>query len=306
MIPIHLTNNGPPNTAIISFKPHNVCNYTCDYCHPNSNDGSEKYNTNYMAVANFVNTIREKNKHVCLEILGGEPTMWPQLQDFVNAVSHENLIIELNTNGSRTLRYWEEFKPGNNVIIFSWHPKEVDTEHLINVIEIMKPKCHPIVSVLITPETWEKGLDAIKKFEKANILMDIKPVRKSLIIEDLYPYTESQLNYIRTYSQNTSNINFPNWLNLYPTAIKLNGIEENWNSLVINKKIFFTNWKCNAGIDRFVIEPSGDISRCWPRVGGKIGNVYSEYNLPTEPISCTYENACHCKLDALIEKWSPN
>jgi sulfatase maturation enzyme AslB (radical SAM superfamily) len=306
MIPIHLTNTGPKNIAVISFKPHNVCNYTCDYCHPNSKDGSEKWNANYMAVADFVNKVREKNTYACLEIIGGEPTLWPQLQSFMNSVIHDNLIIEINTNGSRTLRYWEQFKLSNSLFIFSWHSKEVDTDHLIQVIEIMKNKCHPMVSVLITPESWEKGLAAVEQFEKFNILVDIKPVRKSLIGDELYPYTENQLDYIRSYSQDTSKIIFPKWLNLYPSAIKLNGLREDWNKLVVNKKNIFTNWKCNAGLDRFVIDPNGDISKCWPRVGGKIGNVYSEYNLPTEPITCTYEHACHCKQDAIIEKWSLN
>lgn len=304
MIPIHITNNGPKNIAVISFKAHNVCNYTCDYCNPNSKDGSERWNSNYLAVANFVNKVREKNTYACLEIIGGEPTMWPQLQLFMDSVSHDNLVIEINTNGSRTLRYWEQFKPSNSLFIFSWHSKEANTEHLIKVIEIMKNKCLPMVSLLIIPEYWEKGLDAIKKFEKLDIPIDIKLVRKSLIHDELYPYTESQLNYILSYAQNTSNIKYPKWLNLYPSVIKLNGLREDWNDLVADKKNIFTNWKCNAGLDRFVIDPNGDISKCWPRVGGKIGNVYSEYILPTEAVICTYEHACHCKQDAIIEKWS--
>lgn len=306
MIPIHLTNNGPKNVAMIAFKSHNVCNFTCDYCHPNSNDGSERWNSNYIAVADFVNKVREKNKYVSLEIIGGEPTLWPELQPFIDKISHENLVLEINTNGSRTLRYWEQFKPSNSLFVFSWHPKEVDTTHLIKVIKIMKNKCFPMVSLLITPDSWEKGLDAIKEFEKLDILIDVKPVRKSLISPGLYPYTKSQLEYIDSFSQNSPTINFPKWLDLYPKTIRLNGIEQNWNSMVIDKKNSFTNWKCNAGLDRFVIDPNGDISRCWPRVGGKIGNVYSEYTLPTEPVICTYQNVCHCKLDAIVEKWSPN
>jgi sulfatase maturation enzyme AslB (radical SAM superfamily) len=304
---IHLTNDGPPNIAVISFKPHNVCNFTCDYCHPNSNDGSERWNTNYMAVANFVNTIREKNKHVCLEILGGEPTMWPQLQNFVNAISHENLIIELNTNGSRTLRYWEDFKPGNNVIIFSWHSKEVNTSHMIKVIEIMKDKCHAVVTVLMTPVHWEKGIAAIKEFEKIeNLSIEVKPTRISLVSHELYPFTDDQLEYISSYKHERINDAISNWIKLYPSKIKLNNTLKSWKDMTINKEHIFKDWKCNAGIDRFVIEPSGNILRCWPNVGGSIGNVYTDYQLPTEPIKCTFDKPCHCKLDAMIEKWSPD
>lgn len=35
MIPIHLTNSGPKNLAMISFKPHNVCNAVIEKWSPN-------------------------------------------------------------------------------------------------------------------------------------------------------------------------------------------------------------------------------------------------------------------------------
>jgi len=306
MIPIHITKNFPKNMAMVSYKMHNVCNYTCNYCEANSNDGSERWNSNYQAALNFLDKVRERNKYLYLDVVGGEPTMWPEFQSFINEGSNENTLIEISTNGSRTLRYWEGFNPGNNIFTFSWHSKEVDTEHMANVIKIMKDKCYVTVAVLITPDSWVKGIEAINTFQKLNVEVNIQPVRKTLGAAELYPYTPEQLNYIHNYSQEKSKINVPAWVNLRPTDVIYNGIVKNWSRLIANKENIFTNWKCNAGIDRFVIVPDGTIFKCWHRVEGSIGNIYGEYQFPTNPAICTYQYPCHCKHEVQTEKWSPN
>lgn len=303
---IHLTKNFPKNMAMVSYKIHNVCNYTCEYCESNSNNGSERWNLNYQAAVDFLNKVRERNEYLYLDIVGGEPTLWPEFQSFINAVSHKNTLIEVSSNGSRSIRYWENFNAGNNVFSFSWHPKEVDTNHLINVINIMKDKCHVTVNMLITPDSWTKGMDALREFEKLNIGINFLPVRKIMSSSELYPYTPEQLNYIHKYTQPYCENNHPVWLRLLPTKIMFNGVEQNWSELITQNKITFTNWKCNAGIDRFVIDPDGTIFKCWPKVEGRIGNIYGEYEFPTKPAICTYQNPCHCGIDARAEKWSPD
>jgi MoaA/NifB/PqqE/SkfB family radical SAM enzyme len=307
MIKYHLTNDGPKNCAIISFQPHNVCNFTCDYCHESSNGGNLRWNENYKAVADFVNKVREKNGHVYLEILGGEPTLWPQLQNFMNEIYHENLIVEINSNGSRTLRYWEAFKPGKNIVNFSWHSKEVDTAHLVRVAEVMKSKAYVFVTFLMTPENFEYGKEAIKLFENKGIELDVKPTRRSIISSELYPFTDEQLAFIKNYKQDWSAIHVPEWRDkLYPKNIVVNNEVKKWRNIVIAKENTYTGWKCSAGVDRFTLDATGDVKRCYHSVGGIIGNVYKGFDLPDDPIVCTYAHPCHCKLDAMVEKWSPN
>jgi radical SAM protein with 4Fe4S-binding SPASM domain len=57
-----------------------------------------------------------------------------------------------------------------------------------------------------------------------------------------------------------------------------------------------------AGLKRLFVDKTGDIYRCTQTVGGKIGNIFGEYEMPEKEIICnvTY---CPCKLDAIIEKW---
>lgn len=307
MTVVHLTNNGPKDCAIISFQPHNVCNYTCDYCHSSSNGGDQRWNDDYKAVVKFVNTIRERNKFLYLEILGGEPTLWPSLTDFIAEVAHDNLIIELNSNGSRTLRYWNEFPAGNLIINFSWHSKEVDTDHLFRVVEIMKDKIYVIVTVLMTPDSFNNGILAVQKFKSLNVEVDVKPARKSIIEAELYDFTKEQLQHIGQYVQDRTSIYTPKWhTDLYPTNIIINNKQLRWRNIVINNEHTYTGWRCTAGINRFIINPAGNITRCYPGVGGIIGNVFTGYELPVQPITCSYNRPCHCKLDAMVEKWSPD
>lgn len=303
----HITNNGPQNCAIISYQPHNVCNFTCEYCHSSSNGGDQRWNNKYSKMVDLINIIREKNKHAYLEILGGEPTLWPELVAFINKILHENLVIEINSNGSRSLRYWEEFPIGQVIINFSWHSKEVNTDHLYEVVKIMKSKAYVMVTFLLTPDNFNAGLDAVEKFKDLQIELDPRPTKKCIVSSELYDYTEDQLMYIKQFKQDWSKIHKPSWkTKLYPNDVIINNNVKHWHSITINKEHTFTGWSCAAGLDRFIIDPRGNITRCWPGVGGSIGNVYAGYVLPATLITCTHKGACHCKLDAMVEKWSPD
>lgn len=307
MINMHLTNSGPKNCAIISYMPHNVCNYSCTYCSAWHNDGSNRWNIDYTSPANFVNEIRVKNKYVYIEILGGEPTLWPNLQNFINEICHDNVVIELNTNGSRTLRYWQDFKKANYIINFTWHSAEADTLHLYEVVKIMKDKSYSCVTFMMTPENFNIAKDAILLFETLGVQIDVKPTRINIGSSELYPFTNEQLQYITEYKNDWKNINTPVWWNLYPKDIKINNaLPEPWYKIVIEKQNIYTNWTCTAGLNRFTIDPLGNINRCYQNIGGSIGNVFTGYTLPTDAVICTFADQCSCKLDAMVEKWSPD
>jgi MoaA/NifB/PqqE/SkfB family radical SAM enzyme len=257
-----------------------------------------------MPVANFINKIRERNGSVFLEILGGEPTLWPKLPQFIDAVLHDDLVIELNTNGSRTLRFWEDFPAGNHIINFSWHSKEVDTEHLVKVVEIMKSKAYVFVTFLLTSENFEQTKEAIAAFQNLGVELELRPARLTITQPELYPFTTEQLEYIKAYTQDWSKINTPAWKKKKcPSELIVDGTPVNWHKVTMDKENVYTGWKCTAGMNRFTITPAGDINKCFHNVGGTIGNVFTGYTLPTMPVTCTYQKACHCKLDAIVDKW---
>ena len=73
------------------------------------------------------------------------------------------------------------------------------------------------------------------------------------------------------------------------------------DDFVAKKLNYFEGWKCGAGVESLQINMDGDIyvGSCW--VGGKLGNIFSDFNLPEDWIQCT-RKACPCGADIFIPK----
>ena len=65
----------------------------------------------------------------------------------------------------------------------------------------------------------------------------------------------------------------------------------------------FRTWTCNAGIETLYIHNDGNIYRGNCKFGGEIGNINTDFQLPTEPIICGKEK-CNCAADLFTTKWS--
>lgn len=79
--------------------------------------------------------------------------------------------------------------------------------------------------------------------------------------------------------------------------------ETNVNKILMNQENGFKGWTCWAGLQTLQIYPDGTIYRASCRVGGPIGNVNDDFELPTEPVQCT-KLWCNCAADINISKHS--
>ena len=60
-------------------------------------------------------------------------------------------------------------------------------------------------------------------------------------------------------------------------------------------------WKCGAGVDNLYIDMDGDVWTASCRVGGKLGNIWTGFDIPNEWITCT-KSLCTCGADLFIPK----
>lgn len=76
------------------------CNFRCPFCHNSELLGSEaeEYESQEDILA-FLNKRKSILKGVC--ITGGEPTLQPDLEDFIRSVRNLGLAVKLDTNGYR-------------------------------------------------------------------------------------------------------------------------------------------------------------------------------------------------------------
>lgn len=66
---------------------------------------------------------------------------------------------------------------------------------------------------------------------------------------------------------------------------------------------YLTGWKCGAGVDSLFIDMDGFVWTASCRVGGRLGSVWDDFNVPDDWIDCT-KNVCSCGADLFIPKVS--
>jgi organic radical activating enzyme len=73
------------------------------------------------------------------------------------------------------------------------------------------------------------------------------------------------------------------------------------DELVGQKLNYLAEWKCGAGVDSLYIDMDGYVWTASCRVGGRLGNVFEDFRVPTEWIDCK-RNVCSCGADLFIPK----
>lgn len=298
---MHITSENL-DCCIVTLFIHNVCNYNCSYCSDFHRDGSQRWPTDWAPYIKLIEELKERNKYLYVEVLGGEPTVWPKFQDFVDTISSDNVFVEYSTNASRTLRYWEKFRSQRAFVFLSWHYEEADDDHFYKVAEIMQHKASVSIPLMILPNNFERAKVLFERLKGLKVEITPKFVRKSIHGTEYFKYTDEQREWI------TSN----NYFNMkdfgldwtFPRNLHFDG-EPMAFMKVLDKELHrFKGFTCTAGMKRLMVEPDGNILRCTKRVGGSLGNLLTgEYTLPDKPIVCDY-TACPCKLDAIVEKWN--
>ena len=77
-------------------------------------------------------------------------------------------------------------------------------------------------------------------------------------------------------------------------------VEENVNDILVRKENQYQGWLCWAGQESLMIRANGDVYNATCRVK-YLGNVYDDFELPTEPVICT-KAWCACAADLNTSK----
>jgi len=286
--------------AVVTLFIHNVCNYNCSYCSDFHRDGSNRWPEDWQPYLDFLERVKQTNKYLYVEVLGGEPTVWPKFQEFVDTISDDRTFVEFGTNASRTLRYWESFKTRNAFVFLSWHYEEADDDHFFRVAEIMQDKASVSIPLMIVPDNFERAKALYERLKTLNVEITPKFTRTSIHGHSYFDYTDEQREWIQSnYFHRMRDFGI-DWE--IPRNLHFDGEKVKFMTVLDREMHRFEGYTCTAGLKRFMVDPNGDIKRCTKRVGGVIGNIFEDYELPVSPIVCNY-TACPCKLDAIVEKW---
>jgi organic radical activating enzyme len=296
---MHITNENLDCTIITMFI-HNLCNFSCSYCSDFHRNGEFRWPQDWTPYVNLIKKQQTRSKYIHIEILGGEPTLWPAFHEFINVISDENVFVEWGTNGSRTLRYWEQLNENRSFVSFSWHSEYADDDHYYKVVELMQHKASVNCTLMVLPTNFDRAVALYEKLKSLNVEITPRFTRVNIHETTLFDYTDEQRDWIKSAYYNKMKPFGVSWQ--LPKNLHFDGQKVKFTDVVDKKMNKFLGYKCNAGIKRLYIAPDGRIKRCSKNVGGWLGNILtSDYTLPDTPVICDRE-FCNCKLDAIIEK----
>ena len=312
---IRLEHSNPKNNDwfVVNWCLGNTCNFSCSYCPESLHDGSTKWPSPEV-IKKFILKVKETHadKKLYFEFTGGEVTMYKHFTEICQFCTENNIKVGLISNGSRTLRYWEENKQYFDHVCLSFHPEFADENHFIEVIKILHNDVRTHVNIMMSPEKFDHCYEVANKVkELGNISIALQPLIHD-VGEILFDYTDSQHEiFEKQHELISKHIKFDKTFEYYRGAMKL--VYPNGQTLVASAHRFISEkannwagWDCYAGVEQLIVDQGGSILRGWCKEGGLIGNISDpDLNLPTAPIRCT-KTMCHCNFDIMSTKVYPD
>jgi MoaA/NifB/PqqE/SkfB family radical SAM enzyme len=304
--------NDAPNTVVIDWLINNICNYKCSYCIPELNAGSN-IETPSTEIFKYFKKLEEhfSGQDKILTISGGEPTLYKYFTELVNQIcsNFNNWYIEILTNGSRTIKWWETFAKQNEFknlrVNISFHPEFADANHLLEVCKILHNNIDTSVQILYKPQYKEKCSHFYTELANSELSLFVKYKSIKQFDEDgkTLDYNENDKKELSKYFKtriDTTRWPIPRNLIINDEAKPFNHIYE----IVATQKNSFKGMNCEIGNKRFYIVPSGDVfgATCTTAQKINLGNMYKHTFKPIKNAICQ-NNWCHCLPDIKIPKY---
>jgi organic radical activating enzyme len=253
-------------------------------------------------------------------LLGGEPTLWKHFGELCGYIKEhdQNSVIQVLTNGSRTLRWWEKFATVMDKVVISHHSHTATPEHTVSVIERCQPYNSVSVQLLMDYHNFDNCLEHFYYIldRSPGISITVKKAETELGSGQWQPYTVKQLAALDQAHQESKINNkkdskierLPQYKKKFDRVLYGSDGEQEWvtsnKDLILSKSNFFKGWKCNIGIDMLSVKSNGDLkpsSACFK--DELLGNYRkgTEIKWPTSAYVCDYV-ACFCGADIEVEK----
>lgn len=315
-----IENDLPKNLLRIELMLGNLCNYKCHYCFPGSNTGDmpwPEYSVLSKNIKHLLDYYKSNGKNLFhFYLVGGETTLWKDLSKFCKFLKENfDVIIEVSTNATRKLDWWEENGSYFDQVGISVHHEQVNIPHIIAVADLLYDKKICLCAdVLIDPCHFDKCIDNVEQLTHSKNQWPI--IAKTVHFDGEHRYTESQLTYFKDQIKRYPNLDwFYSTSKRQPahtTVLFSNGEtkkvqEDSW--LLKNNFNNFKGWTCNLGLDVIKIFSDGRITgNCQQHLFGLdlYSNLYDTnftegFNPKFIPVTCS-KRICPCPREIITYK----
>lgn len=319
-----IAHNQPDNVLRIEYMLGNICNQKCNYCFPGSNEGDQHWpdveivKTNLSHLLDYYTQYRKTVFNIFF--VGGEPTLWKDFLELCKYLkSKYDCILEISTNGTRSLVWWEQAAQYLDHINISVHHEYASVHKILKLSDYLyEQNVFVNVDVLVDPLLYDYCLELIEKLKASNHKWPI--IAKVVNYNGIVKYTDSQLRY---FDQPIKQYPSVEWFEKTACKdqtkiiiIKEDNTEfatdsDSW--VTRNKLNFFKGWTCNLGVDHIKIFHNGTITgNCQQILYNKNQhyNLYNEnfkeiFNPTIAPVICS-KTVCECAGEISINKWKNN
>lgn len=292
---------------VIELELGNTCNFKCSYCFPGSNEGTILWPDVNKIKTSLLQYIKKHNRRTRLYLIGGETTLWKHLPEFcLYLKEHHDVIINISTNASKSLRWWKENYQAFDVVNISVHNEYSDIQHSVQVADFLYEQDIEVnIDVLMDHTNFDKCAQLVET--ACNSKNKFPVIAKTVIVNGTHKYTNAEhIEYVKSPIKRYPDMDWYNRVKRKPTTTILvdeTEIVNNDNYFIINNINYFKNWMCNLGVDLVKIDGRGNVK-------GNCGqdlayNIYTSNKLVIEPVMCE-QNICICSGETCITKWRPD
>jgi hypothetical protein len=310
---------GDNSHILFDWVVGNTCNYSCTYCNPSNYDGSSPWPTldvfkNFATVS--TNYYKRIGRDIRWNLLGGELSVWkdfPEALQILKELDSSNLV-QWQTNGARSLRWWKKNTPLFNSVLISYHPEESDYKHITEVINILGEGGIDVgLNIMVYPplaDTCFEAAEYIMNNTPSTFGFGMKALQRKLGIDPrTFVYEPELLKRMEYYEKlmhgkeiSTEQLQeIMYWVN--KTTGKRVQVPD-VSALTIDGTNTWRGWDCNIGIDKINIKDNGSItsgSSCNPDIHHGDILFPEKITFPSQPIVCNYD-WCPCGSDMAVTK----
>lgn len=194
------------------------CNYDCSYCWPgvhNTTDEHKSLSVLKSAADNIIDNW-SNGESIHWYFGGGEPTLNPDFEPFIEYLSSRAQWVMLVTNGSQGPAYWTKNADHYNTLVFSAHfefmKPELFAKNYQRVVEVInggaKKLCECVVKLMTKPGQVQTsidfatqlktqiGFDQLPQATKNRLKFDLVPLRDIVDSNKMLEYSQAELDAI--------------------------------------------------------------------------------------------------------------
>lgn len=302
----------PVDTLYIYWTITDFCNFKCSYCPPNLHAGNfakkvkPGFPTNEeieVFIDRIIN-IHLQGRFLNMTLSGGEPTLHPMFKTLIERMGPHG-SVEVITNGSRSVEWWQDMKVLPNKVTISLHPEFSNLEKINALGLFLKDNNVDLAfNLMCDTKNWDWVINVKQQLHErlhghinAKILTD-----HSGTFSDgtPYPYHDVQLDFIKKQQSNGNTNSDPRKRTI---AIYSDGTQKGLDAfkLVTDKQHSFKGWACSAGHAGLKIGFDGQVTAGICEIA-RLGRL-DKFDLVTREIICNRQ-WCKTAGDLNINKRS--